>query len=78
MKALKMMCVIVAVLMLLAKSAILTGAACLDTILGRKDGTYVSCTLTGEDSQWCYYDCTCSGDLSNCDKVYDQLGLIDN
>ena len=21
----------------------------------------VSCNLTGEDANWCYYDCTCTG-----------------
>jgi len=35
-------------------------------------GNYFHCRLTGSDSQWCYYDCTCTGD---CEDLYNQFGL---
>jgi len=35
---------------------------------------YVECNLSGEDANWCYYECACTG---NCGDLYDQLGLID-
>ncbi len=37
----------------------------------------VQCTLTGEDENWCYYDCTCSGTPTVCDRLYAAAGLID-
>ncbi len=40
----------------------------------------VSCNLTGEDANWCYYDCTCTGRNatdSKCDQLYAAAGLID-
>lgn len=40
------------------------------------DGASVTCTLTGEDENWCYYDCTCSGSASRCDQLYAAAGLI--
>jgi len=38
----------------------------------------VSCNLTGEDAEWCYYDCTCTGTNateSRCDQLYASAGL---
>ena len=37
----------------------------------------VSCSLTGEDANYCYYDCTCTGTESRCDELYAAAGLED-
>jgi hypothetical protein len=43
-------------------------------LVGSDSNGSVQCTSTGEDANWCYYDCSCTG---SCGNVYDQLGLID-
>lgn len=36
-----------------------------------------SCSLTGSDSQWCYYDCTCYGlSESGCDSFLTAHGML--
>jgi len=42
--------------------------ACSDLVIGFG----WSCELTGEDSQYCYYDCECSVDMVTCAN---RLGL---
>ncbi len=37
----------------------------------------VQCSLTGQDANWCYYDCECSGTPTVCDRLYAAAGLID-
>jgi hypothetical protein len=56
--------------------ALAAGAAaqCALVVVGKDAQGTASCSFTGEDANWCYYDCTCTG---NCDNVYTQLGLID-
>jgi len=49
-------------------------ASCVTFISGTDDEGFVFCELTGEDAQWCYYNCECDGECAN---IYDQLGLID-
>jgi len=46
--------------------------ACARAVFANDNRGFVSCGLTGSDSNWCYYDCTCEG---NCDALYNQLGL---
>ena len=41
------------------------------------DGASVSCSLTGQDANWCYYDCTCTGTDARCDQLYAAAGLVD-
>jgi hypothetical protein len=41
------------------------------------DNATVNCTLTGEDENWCYYDCTCTGTPARCDQMYAAAGLVD-
>jgi hypothetical protein len=36
----------------------------------------LQCQLTGQDANWCYYDCTCSASAATCDRWYDQLGMV--
>ena len=35
----------------------------------------VSCSLSGSDSNYCYYNCECSGSFSQCDDLLDYLGF---
>ncbi|MBV9925479.1 MAG: hypothetical protein JOZ96_10720 [Acidobacteria bacterium] len=46
--------------------------ACARAIFADDRRGFMACNLTGSDSQWCYYDCSCEG---NCNALYDQLGL---
>jgi hypothetical protein len=55
-------------------SASTAAAYCAVVVTGSDSKGSVICTSTGEDANWCYYDCECTG---SCDNVYDQLGLID-
>ena len=42
---------------------------------GGNGNDYVWCDLTGSDSNWCYYDCTCGAVSGDCEYIYQQLGL---
>lgn len=47
-------------------------SACL-SIIHAKDGRGdMTCHYEREDADWCYYNCTCSG---NCDDLYADFGL---
>lgn len=35
-----------------------------------------NCVLTGQDANWCYYDCYCSGTTSACEALYALHGLV--
>lgn len=37
----------------------------------------IKCVNTGEDAEWCYYDCWCAGDPAACDQMYAFFGLVD-
>jgi hypothetical protein len=47
---------------------------CAMYINARDTNGSVHCDLSGEDADFCYYQCDCVGD---CGDIYDQLGLID-
>jgi hypothetical protein len=47
---------------------------CIMFVNARDTNGYVECQLSGEDADWCYYQCDCTGD---CSGLYDSLGLID-
>lgn len=51
-----------------------TAQACLRIISAKDSRGDMVCQKTSEDAEWCYYNCTCTGD---CDRLYDQFGLID-
>lgn len=59
-------------------TVMLAGAAAAqcDYLLGGVDQG-VTCYRTGQDSQWCYYTCYCTGTASQCDRFYAANGLID-
>jgi hypothetical protein len=46
--------------------------ACLSIIHAKNSRGDMTCTGTGSDADWCYYNCTCEG---NCDALYAQFGL---
>jgi hypothetical protein len=46
--------------------------ACLQIIHAKDRRGDMECFYTGADADWCYYDCTCSG---NCNALYDEFGL---
>ena len=46
--------------------------ACLQIIHATQGANDLMCRGDGEDANWCYYICECTG---NCDAMYDQLGL---
>jgi hypothetical protein len=35
----------------------------------------VSCSLSGSDANYCYYNCECSGTFSQCDDLLAALGF---
>ena len=41
------------------------------------DGAYATCKNTGEDENYCYYDCTCTGTEQRCNELYAAAGLED-
>ncbi|MDX6404480.1 MAG: hypothetical protein QOH70_1935 [Blastocatellia bacterium] len=41
--------------------------ACSDFIQGSQGSGY-SCELSGEDSQYCYYNCTCTISMAQCEN----------
>lgn len=46
--------------------------ACLERIHATQGANDMDCYLEGSDANWCYYQCTCTG---NCDALYAQFGL---
>lgn len=58
--------------LLIASAAARASDACLGVIGGADSSGSEACSLTGEDANYCYYDCTCIGDCSNVDRI---LGL---
>jgi hypothetical protein len=46
--------------------------ACLLRIHATQGSNDMMCVYESEDADWCYYQCTCTG---NCDELYAQFGL---
>ena len=46
--------------------------ACLLRIHATNRSGDMLCVYEREDADWCYYQCTCTG---NCDALYNQFGL---
>lgn len=55
--------------------ASVTASAC-DYLLGGVDQG-VTCYRTGQDAQWCYYTCYCTGTQQQCNQFYELMGLQD-
>ncbi len=36
----------------------------------------ITCYRTGQDSQWCYYDCYCKTTAAACEESYNANGLL--
>lgn len=47
-------------------------ASCLSVVAGYTSDSSLVCNYTGEDANYCYYDCVCKG---FCDPIADQLGI---
>jgi hypothetical protein len=47
-------------------------SACLLIIHSKDRRGDMTCQYTSEDADWCYYNCTCTG---NCDQLYADFGL---
>ncbi|MGH9825558.1 MAG: hypothetical protein ACREDR_20190, partial [Blastocatellia bacterium] len=47
--------------LLIASAAARASDACLSVVDGADSNGSEACVLTGEDANWCYYDCTCLG-----------------
>jgi hypothetical protein len=64
-------------MLITAVSTIVAAAECSILISGEdgNSGTSYSCTLTGEDAQYCYYDCECEGDETICEQLMRDNGL---
>lgn len=58
--------------LLIVSAAARASDACLGVVDGADSHGNEVCSLTGEDANYCYYDCTCWGDCSNIDRI---LGL---
>lgn len=52
-------------------------AYCPSTLIAESGPDRIVCVSTGEDSQWCYYNCWCKGAQTGCDALYDFVGLVD-
>lgn len=65
-------------LLITIASAIGAAAECsfLIEVQGTISGSSISCELTGEDAQYCYYDCVCEGSQVICDQLYRENGLL--
>jgi len=82
MKSLKMRLLLLCVgtLLTLGLSHAVALADCADVDAGSNVYGSWDCRLTGQDKNWCYYDCTCS-DLFpgyKCSDVLTQAGFILN
>ncbi|MCI0563131.1 MAG: hypothetical protein MN733_32030 [Nitrososphaera sp.] len=51
-------------------------ASCNNLTIGRY-GVILTCTVTGEDENYCYYECTCDGDWAQCDDIIGEEELED-
>lgn len=67
---------------LLGAAAVLTlglsygiASACADSISGSTGASY-DCELTGEDANYCYYECTCNTDWDICIKNMHMDGFL--
>jgi hypothetical protein len=61
-----------ALIIALATSA---AAYCVTIVSGGDANGTALCTNTGEDADYCYYNCSCIG---NCDNVYEELMMEDD
>jgi hypothetical protein len=64
---------LIAAVFLTISSASRVAGACLTSIGGADPHNALLCDLTGEDADYCYYDCSCMGD---CSGIADQLGIV--
>jgi len=64
----------VGVALLVICSGASAAASCLLVIVGGDSSGSLACVYTGEDANYCYYNCACQG---NCDKIYEELELED-
>ncbi len=53
-----------------ACTASLQGTSCLSC-----EYASLSCSLSGSDTNYCYYNCSCRGSARACDQIADQIGL---
>lgn len=69
----------VALLLTISLASGIAKAQCSVVITGvdGNSGAGFSCLNTGEDANFCYYDCTCTGSKAICDKLYKAAGLVD-
>lgn len=54
------------------------GLACANSLYGMdSNGDHVHCSLTGQDRNWCYYNCECDNYRGggDCENIYADLGL---
>ena len=49
--------------------------SCSLIVAGSGYGASFTCTLTGEDEFYCYYDCTCTGSAEACSQLYQLNGF---
>jgi hypothetical protein len=67
------LCVAITVAMALGYSV--AQAYCIQHISAATQSASLDCYLTGSDAEWCYYDCECLGDSSECDRMEWELEL---
>jgi hypothetical protein len=65
----------VAVILTIFSSAGIAQGFCIELLAGNSNGSTLGCDLTGSDAEYCYYDCECFGDWSECERIADSLGL---
>jgi hypothetical protein len=55
-------------------AAATAAGSCLTLIVASDSHGGINCQFTGEDADYCYYDCICIG---TCSQIYDAMGLED-
>ncbi len=53
----------------------IANAQCANIIHATGGGGDIECRYSGADTNYCYYNCTCTGRSRACEDLYDEWGL---
>lgn len=73
----KVLSIVASLVVTIWAAAVTAHAYCPSTVIAQSESSLIVCKSTGADTQWCYYDCWCTGQQAGCDALYDFVGLVD-